>query len=160
MRLRTIRWFSGPNNRSFQTAQRCGRRHIGRYGNPIRSIDQPIRSLLYVTLTCILLACLFLWLYQKVAAERGMSPPETRSATKKKKKPTPSQASSETGIGNNNKGGVALFFSPPDQEANARREQAEQIAQDAERCVNIVSSSTAGGIAAKVLNLTVIFPLY
>ena len=67
----------------------------------------------------------FTLITNQVAEERGHSPRQTRSATKKKK--NSSDASATRG------GGVALFFSPPDQNANERREKARIAEMEAER---------------------------
>ena len=65
----------------------------------------------------------------KVAQERGISPPETRSIKKSKKQPSNEDS-------NNTGGGTLLVFSPPDQVANARREKEQLERKEKERCVS------------------------
>jgi hypothetical protein len=54
-----------------------------------------------------------------------MSPPETRSAAKKRR----SEATADGATGS----GGFMLFSPPDQVANARREEQERIAKEKDR---------------------------
>jgi hypothetical protein len=65
-----------------------------------------------------------------------MSPPETRSATKK---PRGEAAAANGATG----GGAFMMFSPPDQAANARREEQEKIARENDRYAIVASTSRA-----------------
>jgi hypothetical protein len=68
----------------------------------------------------------------QVAAERGISPPETRSATKKSRCADGSEASGTDG---DVVGVGVMLFSPPDQIANARRQEKERLEKQADRYV-------------------------
>ena len=66
-----------------------------------------------------------------MAEERGdVSPRLTRSATKKQKQRLPPKDKSTN---ERRESGMVLNFSPPDQEANRRREQQEMARKERER---------------------------